>query len=234
MPSITLRTFFILRRITMKRKPAKTVISCGRRYLTFDGNWIIYSRWLFEKEVRPLRPGEIVHHKDENKLNDCIENYEAMPRGEHTSHHVKGKKKSLKTRIKISKSKTGMKRSKESIKKGILSITGTKRSKKACLNISKSLSGRKLSKQHKLNIGFSVSGEKNPNAILTLEKVNKIRYLYFNNSKYKQNDIGEMFNISKSLVNAILQGYSWNPNKLTKEELIEKSKVLRNPKEKGD
>lgn len=35
-------------------------------------------RIVFEKHVRPLRDGEIVHHKDENKHNNAPENLEAL------------------------------------------------------------------------------------------------------------------------------------------------------------
>jgi hypothetical protein len=38
---------------------------------------------------RRLEPGEAVHHKDENKLNNSIENLELMTNSEHMRHHVK-------------------------------------------------------------------------------------------------------------------------------------------------
>ena len=37
---------------------------------------------------RPLRPDEIVHHKDENKKNNAPENLQLMTRAEHFKHHV--------------------------------------------------------------------------------------------------------------------------------------------------
>ena len=42
---------------------------------------------------RPLEPWEIVHHKDENKSNNSIENLEVMEFGKHTAmHHIGGRK----------------------------------------------------------------------------------------------------------------------------------------------
>ena len=41
---------------------------------------------------RYLTVDEIVHHKDENTLNNNINNLELMLRSEHTSFHVKGEK----------------------------------------------------------------------------------------------------------------------------------------------
>lgn len=44
---------------------------------------------------RPLRPGEIVHHEDENRLNYAADNLEVLPsQAEHARLHLKGKKHS--------------------------------------------------------------------------------------------------------------------------------------------
>jgi hypothetical protein len=39
---------------------------------------------------RPLLDEEVVHHKDEDKLNNHPDNLEVMTRSEHTTHHMKG------------------------------------------------------------------------------------------------------------------------------------------------
>lgn len=44
------------------------------------------------KMSRPLKPGEDVHHKDNNKANNRPENLDVMPHGEHTKTSVKGRK----------------------------------------------------------------------------------------------------------------------------------------------
>ena len=64
-----------------------------------------------------LLNGVIIHHKDGNKLNNNINNLEAIYRSEHQSLHAKGRKHSTETKEKISKIKKGIKRSKESINK---------------------------------------------------------------------------------------------------------------------
>jgi hypothetical protein len=55
---------------------------------------------------RKLLPGEIVHHKDENKLNNDISNLEIMLHGEHTVMHHTGARRSDATRRNISRSKS--------------------------------------------------------------------------------------------------------------------------------
>ena len=57
-----------------------------------------------------LHAGYCIHHKDENPLNDFIENLILLPLTSHTSHHLKGKQRpnlrgktrSIKTRQKMS------------------------------------------------------------------------------------------------------------------------------------
>lgn len=51
--------------------------------------WIQYARYVWEKHKGPIPPGYDVHHKDENKLNDIIENLELLTRSEHTTAHAK-------------------------------------------------------------------------------------------------------------------------------------------------
>ena len=49
---------------------------------------ILYHRYVMEQHLgRKLRSDEIVHHKDEDKLNNDISNLEIMDRAQHASHH---------------------------------------------------------------------------------------------------------------------------------------------------
>ena len=51
-----------------------------------------------QKIGRPLRPGEIVHHKDENILNYAEDNLEVLPsQGEHSRLHLTGTTRPLQT-----------------------------------------------------------------------------------------------------------------------------------------
>lgn len=43
-----------------------------------DGKRVYLHRYLVEKYVRPLEKGEIVHHKDENKFNNSLDNLEIL------------------------------------------------------------------------------------------------------------------------------------------------------------
>jgi len=55
-----------------------------------NGGYILYSRYLMEKEIgRELRTNENIHHINNNPLDDRIENLELMSRGEHTKLHKK-------------------------------------------------------------------------------------------------------------------------------------------------
>jgi hypothetical protein len=55
-------------------------------------------RFLMEKYIgRKLTYNEVVHHKDENKSNNLIDNLEIISREEHSRLHMKGKKISEET-----------------------------------------------------------------------------------------------------------------------------------------
>lgn len=59
--------------------------------LTREG-YELEHRLLMEQHLgRKLYEWEDVHHKDENKLNNSLDNLEVMPRGEHMSYHAKKK-----------------------------------------------------------------------------------------------------------------------------------------------
>jgi len=51
-------------------------------------NLIKLHRYLMEVKIgRPLMATEIVHHKDEDKLNNCIDNLQIVSRSEHNKIH---------------------------------------------------------------------------------------------------------------------------------------------------
>lgn len=52
-----------------------------------EGDRSLLHRDMWEFYVGPIHDGWDVHHKDENKSNNTIENYECLPKGDHTRIH---------------------------------------------------------------------------------------------------------------------------------------------------
>jgi hypothetical protein len=103
------------------RRGASNARWCGDRRITYDGYWEIrmpdHSRAknnrgfvkehivIMEKILgRPLEEGEVVHHKDGNRLNNAEENLELTTWEVHTHDHHKGKKLTSEHRANIAKS----------------------------------------------------------------------------------------------------------------------------------
>lgn len=83
-----------------------------------------------------------IHHKDENKLNNSIDNLEFLSKSEHTKLHKTGKKRTEETKIKISESHKGKKHP---------------HSEETKIKISESLKGKTLSKETKIKISENSS-----------------------------------------------------------------------------
>jgi len=61
------------------------------------------SRIMMERVLgRELSENEVVHHKDGNSANNNIENLQVMTRGVHTSHHLRGLKRTVSFRRRVS------------------------------------------------------------------------------------------------------------------------------------
>lgn len=54
-----------------------------------QGGYVFEHRYVMSKHIgRPLREDEIIHHKDEDRLNNEITNLEIMTRSEHSKLHM--------------------------------------------------------------------------------------------------------------------------------------------------
>lgn len=93
------------------------------------------------------RKGLVIHHKDENKLNDHISNLELMTKSSHMSLHRKGFKHTEETKSKMSLAKKGNKYS-----LGHKNSLGIKRSEEFKRKLSVAKTGKTHSDQSKKNM----------------------------------------------------------------------------------
>ena len=106
---IEVSNFGNVRGIKWNEQPLNIHIKNGRRYL----NGIPVFKLVDFVFNGPLPKGFVVHHIDENKLNDKLNNLKRMSKNEHVSFHMKGNQYTLgyvpseETRKKISEKDKG-------------------------------------------------------------------------------------------------------------------------------
>ncbi|QIH78277.1 HNH endonuclease [Macrococcoides canis] len=88
---------------------------CVKNHPHGDINGYVFEhRLMMEVELnRFLKKGEVVHHINEIKHDNRIENLKLMRQGEHTAHHHIGMKRSISTRSLLSKRRKEMDLTKE-------------------------------------------------------------------------------------------------------------------------
>lgn len=86
------RNAYIARKYADKQATTKRGRGEGKAYRKYHGRH--EHRVVMEQILgRPLQPGEVVHHKDGNFLNNNPENLELFSSlAEHTAHHMRGKR----------------------------------------------------------------------------------------------------------------------------------------------
>jgi hypothetical protein len=124
--------------------------------------------WNHYNQDNPVIKGVVVHHKDEDKLNDHISNLELMTKSNHRKLHATGKKFSKETRDKISESNRRRKLSELTKQKISIANKGKShpQTEETKIKISIANSGKIFSSEHKKKLSDSAKtrvGEKNPN-----------------------------------------------------------------------
>jgi len=66
--------------------------SINARYICINGAEVLEHRFVMEQHLgRPLKKHEAVHHVNEDRLDNRIENLQLMTKSEHSTHHNTGK-----------------------------------------------------------------------------------------------------------------------------------------------
>lgn len=85
------------------------IIHEGRVMVRVDDGYEYRARVVMEKYLgRKLERGELVHHKNENTLDDAIENLEVKNISEHVTHHKTGFVHSEESKRRMSENRKGL------------------------------------------------------------------------------------------------------------------------------
>lgn len=184
------------------------VDSDGYRVVTITINGEYYNQikicqlqWLAWKGIIPKR--FVIHHKDENKENDHIDNLNCMSKSEHRKYHTTGEKNPNYGKDMFGENNP---------------MWGKHHTEESNQKNSKSHIGLQAGEKNPM-FGIRKFGEDNPNVKITDDQVEEIRILGYIDH-LSQSNIAKKVGTTESNVNQILQGYRRNPNNLTKPQLI--------------
>ena len=143
----------------MKTKIRKITISEGRNYL--NSKRLTHIVWDENNPDDLRQKWMVIHHIDENPLNDDISNLQLMTKAEHMRLHRTGKINSKETREKISDGNKGKKLSEETLKKmsefmkGNTYRLGQKATEETRKKLSEIHKGRIFTEEHRKNLSLS-------------------------------------------------------------------------------
>lgn len=136
----------------------KTRICQGRRW--YKRKLFTHFVWNLYHPDNPVKKGEVIHHKNEDILDDYINNLEKMKVSEHITFHHKNKVVGIKTKEKMSKAQSGSKNP----------MYGKKHTEETREKLSETHKGKIFSKGTKEKLSRAKKGSKNPNYGKTLSK----------------------------------------------------------------
>ncbi len=83
--------------VTQRERGTGTITSHGYKEIRVNGSRIYEHRYIWEFYYGPVPKGYNIHHVDEDKLNNAIENLEVLPHGSHSRKHQIARKLKLGT-----------------------------------------------------------------------------------------------------------------------------------------
>lgn len=156
-------------------------------------------RLIYENTYGEIPKGYVIHHINENKLDNSISNLEAITRESHNSHHHKGIPRSEETKRKIALGNKGKKLSAEQCKQISERMKGNVHSLETRRKISESNKGKVISSETRRKISEAKKG-----TILSEQTKKKIGY-----GLSKSTSTTGYYRVYKQKDSTCKQGFIW-------------------------